>query len=86
MDAELGTLRRISAILEWKNQLQEAGKKIQEEEKLLRSQTLSTKEYCERFGISRPTLNKRRSLGLVTCINVGGEKRYLLPEEGESNG
>jgi hypothetical protein len=59
---------------------------IKERKEAIKERTYSTTEYCKAEGISRMALYRRRDKGLVPYVMIEGEYRFLVPQEGGSNG
>jgi hypothetical protein len=63
--------------------MQQAQMEADKERERIKSLTLGWEEYCRRFHMSRPTLIKRRNIGLIPFVMLGAEYRYLIPVENQ---
>lgn len=62
-----------------KASLFDISKTIEEQQMALEQNTLTCKEICEAYGITEPTLIKRRNAGLIPFIKLGRNFYYLRP-------
>lgn len=76
MNAETITLSKLD---DWVSKMKQARVEAEKEKELIRKATLGWMDYCRVYGISRPTLIKRRNLGLIPFVMLGSEYRYLIP-------
>lgn len=56
--------------------------KIEKSKEEIRKNTLSTKEYCDSFGISRMALINRRNKGVIPFVMIEREYRFITPGKG----
>jgi hypothetical protein len=59
--------------------LSDISKSIEDQEKVLRNNTLTCREICSMLRITEPTLIKRRNQGLILFIKFGKNFYYLMP-------
>jgi hypothetical protein len=67
----------LSKLSTWVSRMQEAKREADRERENIKRLTLGWADYCRIHSISRPTLNKRRELGLISFVMLGSEYRYL---------
>jgi hypothetical protein len=77
-DSHPGYLDRFKDGIE---KIKEGFSQIEQEQKKLKSLTVNATEACKHFGISNPTLVKRRNANLIPYIRFGNQFRYFITAE-----
>ena len=82
-------MENLPGLMKWTVQLKTAKERaamanmtLEEEKRKIVSETVDTLTYCQTMGISRVTLTKRRNMGNVPFLTIGGRYRYFLPKKG----